>query len=254
MDDRHRVLGGVVRRDPLDGGDDDVARLVVGRLAGGSFDRPGELDGVVLGLLADGVEEDRLGVLAGHPAHPLERPDLLLVGLGDFLAGPVDLALPVEDLAVATLEHVGPLVELLVALEEASLEVGQLGPLGAGLVLRLALEADLLLLRLEDEVLLLAPRLLDDQGGLLLGLLDPAAGEDATCQESENGSAGEGQQGHRRYDKRIHRVFLPSDRPVEGVLDYGGTRWGGNEICVALRAGIPWTSAARARDAAAICA
>ena len=61
--DRHGVLGGVIRGDPLDGGDDDVARLVVGLLAGRSLDRPGELDGVVLGLLADGVEEDGLGVL-----------------------------------------------------------------------------------------------------------------------------------------------------------------------------------------------
>ncbi len=59
-------------------------------LAGAPLDRPGELDGVVLGLLADGVEEDRLGVLAGQAADPLERLDLLLVGAGDVLAGLVD--------------------------------------------------------------------------------------------------------------------------------------------------------------------
>ena len=176
---------------------------------------------------------------AGHAADLLERQDLLLVRVGDLLTGLVDLTLAVEDLAVALLEHVGPLVELLVALEEPALEVGELGPLGPGLVLGLALEADLLLLRLEDEVLLLAARLLDDRGGLLLGLLDPAAGEDPARQESENGSAGEGQQGHRRTT--ADPSCLPPVRP-SGRRSCCGVRPGsggaGNETarCVALRA------------------
>ena len=118
------------------------------------LDRAGELDGVVLGLLADGLEEDALGVLGRHAGDALEGGDLLAVGAGQLLAGLVELALALEELAIALLEHVRALVELLVALEEAALEAGQLGAPGAGLVLGLALHAELLVLRLEDQLLL----------------------------------------------------------------------------------------------------
>ena len=64
VDDRDRVFRGVIRGDALDGGDDHVAGLLVGVLAGAPLDRPGDLDRVVLGLLADGLEQDPLGVLA----------------------------------------------------------------------------------------------------------------------------------------------------------------------------------------------
>ncbi len=60
MDDRDRVLGGVVRGHALHRGDDDVAGTVLGVLAGGTLDRAGELDRVVFGLLAHGVEEHGL--------------------------------------------------------------------------------------------------------------------------------------------------------------------------------------------------
>ena len=60
------MLGRVVGGDALDGGHDDVAGLVLGLLAGAALDRPGDLDGVVLGLLADGLDEDALGVLGRH--------------------------------------------------------------------------------------------------------------------------------------------------------------------------------------------
>ena len=83
-----------------------------------ALDGPGDLDGVVLGLLADGLDQDALGVLGGHVGDPLERDDLLAVGAGEVLAGLVELALAVEQLAIALLEHVGALVELLVTLEE----------------------------------------------------------------------------------------------------------------------------------------
>ncbi len=171
----------------------------------------------MLGLLANGLEEDPLGVLGREAAHPLERLDLLLVGAGNLLAGPIELALAVEELAVPPFEHVGPLVELLVALEEPAFEVAELGALRPGFVLRLALEADLLLLGLEDEVLLLAARLLDDEGGFLLGLLHGTAGEDAATHESEYGTAGEGQQADRRHDDGIHRFSLSSDLPRSEV-------------------------------------
>ena len=131
VDDGHRVLGGVVGGDPLDRGHDDVAGLLVGLLDALALDRAGELDGVVLGLLADGLEEDALRLIGGDAADPLERRDLLLVGAGEVLARLVEVALAIEQLPIALLEHVGPLVELLVALEEPALERGELVPLRA---------------------------------------------------------------------------------------------------------------------------
>ena len=184
--DGDRVLGGVVGRDALDRGDDDVARLVLGLVARLALDGPGEAHGVVLGLVADGLEELRLGLVAAHAADPLEGGDLLLLGPRELLAMVVQLALAIEQLAVALLEHVGALVELLVALEEPVLEAADLGPLGARLVFGLALQADLLVLGLEDEVLLLGPGLGDDATGLLLGVLDGLAAPEATHDETED--------------------------------------------------------------------
>ena len=172
VDDRDRVLGGVVRGDALHRRDDDLAGLVVGLLAGPALDRPGELDGVVLGLLADRLEQDPLGVLGRQPGHALEGGDLLLVGPAELLALVLDLALAVDELAALLLEHVGALVELLVAGEQPALEVLELRALGAGLVLGLALQAQLLVLGLEDQVLLLGPGLGHDARGLVLGGLD----------------------------------------------------------------------------------
>jgi ATP-dependent Clp protease ATP-binding subunit ClpB len=65
------LLGGMVRRDALDGGDDDVAGLLVGLVAGLALYRSGQLDGIVLGLLAHGLEQERLGVCGRHLAHVL---------------------------------------------------------------------------------------------------------------------------------------------------------------------------------------
>ncbi len=95
---------------------------------GPSLDRAGELDRVVLGLLADGLEEDALGVLGGQAADLFEGRDPLLVELGELLALVLEVALAVDELAAPLLEHVGALVELLVAGEQAALEVLELRP------------------------------------------------------------------------------------------------------------------------------
>ena len=84
--------------------------------------------------------------------------------------------------------------------------------LGAGLVLGLALEAELLVLGLEDQVLLLAVRLLDDERGLLLGLLDPLAGPHAAQHESGCSAGPRGQDGHDDGDGRIHHRSGPPVR------------------------------------------
>ncbi len=193
VDDRHRVLGGVVRGHALHRGDHDVAGLLLGPFARGALDGAAELDRVVLGLLADGLEQDRLGVLGRHAGDALEGDDLLLLSAGEVFAGLVELALAVEQLAVALLEHVRALVELLVAREEPALEAGELVALGAGLVLGLALEAELLVLRLEDELLLAGPCLGLDAARLGLGSLHRLRCPQAADEHAEYGSAGGGQ-------------------------------------------------------------
>jgi len=66
----------------------------------------------------------------------------------------VELPLTFDELAVLLFEVVGPLVELFVTGEEATLQVGHLLALRADLVLGLAEKTDLLLLGLDDELLL----------------------------------------------------------------------------------------------------
>ena len=180
-----------------------------------ALDRAGDLDRVVLGLLADGLDEDALGVLGGHVGDPLERGDLLGMGAGEVLAGLVELALAVEQLAVALLEHVGALVELLVALEEPALEAGQLGAPGAGLLLGLALHPQLLVLGLEDQLLLAGAGLGFDAARLGGRRLHRLGGPEA-AQEYANGDAANG--GQRRPPPGGAGVpsSVPPVRPIAG--------------------------------------
>ena len=203
VDDGHRVLRRVVRGDALHRGQDDVARLVGGLLAGPPLDRAGELDRVVLGLLADRLEEHPLGVLGGQAADLLEGRDALLVELLQLLAAPVELDLLLEELAIALLEHVGALVELLVAGVEPALEVRELAATLAGVVLGLALEADLLLLGLEDQVLLLGPGVRDDAGSLLVRDLELLAGKAVPGEEPNADANGKADQ-RRKGDGDFH--------------------------------------------------
>ena len=209
VDDRDRVLGGVLRSHPLHRGDDDVAGLVLGLLAGAPLDRPGELDRVVLGLLADGLDQDGLGILGRQAGDAFERGDLLRMRPCELVAGLVQLALALQQLPIALLEHVGPLVELLVTLEEPALEAGQLASAGSRLFLRFALQPELLVLRLEDQLLLAGPRLRFDPTRLGGGGLDRLGGPDAPDQCAEYGSADGGPDGHRQDNWRIHSCLPP---------------------------------------------
>src|SRR5207244_7053835 len=127
----------------------------------------------------------------GKAAHLLQGRHTLGVELADLLALAVEVDLALEELAVALLEHVGPLIELLVAGEEPALERGDLVAAGAGLLLGLASEPDLLFLRLEDQVLLLGPGVGDDPAGFLLGDLDRLARPAAAGNESHGKTNGE---------------------------------------------------------------
>ena len=214
MDHRHGVFGRVVGGDPLHRGDDDVARLLGCLVAGGALDRASDSDGVVLGFLANGFEQERLRLLGAHLADPLEGADLLLLGPRQLLARLVELPLALHELPVALLEHVGALVDLLVALEEPPLEGGEVCALAASLLLHLALEPELLVLRLEDQVLLLGPGSLDDERSLLLGVLDRLAGPDSPGEEADCHAKDEGHKGDPRPDHDIHHV--PPVRPIAG--------------------------------------
>ena len=69
-----------------------------------------------------------------------------------------------SEFAVALLEHVRALVQLLVALQQPALEPGELGASRPGFLFGLALHAQLLVLGLEDEESFCwSPRALDDE-------------------------------------------------------------------------------------------
>ena len=204
VDDRDGVLGRVVRGHPLDGGHDDVAGFLVGFLARVALDRPGYANRVVLGVLADGFEEDLLGRFCREATDSFERDHLFLVGSGNFFTGVLDLALTIEQLAVLLLEHVGALVELLIALEEPALEVAELRALAAGVIFGFALEPELFILGLEDDAFLLFAGLCDDASRLLLGSLDRLRSHHRPRDHAEYDSADEGHEGHRHHDGCLH--------------------------------------------------
>jgi len=106
--------------------------------------------------------------------------------------GLVQLALARDQLAVAFLEHVSALVELLVALEHATLEVRHLLALGARLIVGLAGELDLLVLGLENQVLLLRACLGNDASGLVLRGADCLRGPERPRHETNTETDGDG--------------------------------------------------------------
>ena len=85
---------------------------------------------------------------------------------------PVEFLVAYQQLAIAFLEHVRALVELLIAVEQSPFEVLKIDALGATILVDLSLDPDLVLLCLEDEILLLGAGFGDDAVGLLLGGLD----------------------------------------------------------------------------------
>ncbi len=208
VDDRDRVLGGVVGGHPLHGGHDDVAGLLVGLLASPALDGPGDLHGIVLGFLANRLDEDLAGIGGRHAAHLLEGCHALGIELGEFLAGAVQLDFALQELAVPLLEEVGPLVELLVPGLQPAFDRGQLIAARACLVLRLAGEPDLLLLRLEDEFLLLGPGIGNDACSLFLGNPDRLVGPEASGDEANGRTTGQRHEG----DGKVVHQFLPSGR------------------------------------------
>ncbi len=140
---------------------------------------------------------------------------MLLLGLGELLAAGLELALAVEELAVALLEHVGPKVELLVAGEQTALQAGELRSLGPGFVLGLALQPELLVLGLEDQFLLLGARLRDDACGFVLGALDGLVGNLAASQETNDHAHGKGGHSGCGHKGDFH-INLPPVRPMTG--------------------------------------
>src|SRR4029077_17404410 len=101
-------------------------------------------------------------------------------------------------------------VELLVALDQATLHAVELVPPRARFVLGLTTESELLVLRLEDQLLLARSRFGLDAAGFGLRGLDRLRCPQGPSHESEYGAAGEGHEDHRQNDRCLHRLFLPS--------------------------------------------
>ena len=185
MHDGDRVLRGVVGGDALDCRDDHLPGALLRLVARLALDDPGEPDGVGLGLDLDSFEELRLRLLGGHVRDPLERFDLLVSSALQLVARLLEVPLPVEELPVALLEHVGALVELFVAGKEAAFEAGEVVPTGPCFFFGLTLEAELLVLGLEDQLLLLCAGLGDDPSRLVLRGPDRLGGPQSAGEESQ---------------------------------------------------------------------
>ena len=205
------MLGRVVGGHPLHRRDDDVAGLLIGLVAGLALDRAAQLHRVVLGLFAHGLEQESLGIVRGQARDALEGVDLLLVGPGELLAGTIDLALALEQLAGTVLEHVGALVELFVTLEQPPFERGKLAASCSCLFLGLALEAQLLVLGFEDQFLLAGARLGLDAAAFGRCGLHRLRRPDAAQENAEYGSAGGGHEGHHHDELDFH--LTPPIRP-----------------------------------------
>ena len=96
--------------------------------------------------------------------------------------------------------------------EEPALEAGELGSPGAGLLLRLALHAELLVLGLEDQLLLAGSGLGLDAARLGRGRLHRLGCPEAAQEYANDDSTDGGHDGHRQEGQGFHLRFLPSDR------------------------------------------
>ena len=114
---RHGHLRGVVGHDALDRRHDDVAGLLLGLFAGAPLDGPGER-APRRARPPRGPASIRTA-LASSADMPLTRSRAATCSWRALASSSrllLELALPIEQLAVALLEHVGALVQLLVAL------------------------------------------------------------------------------------------------------------------------------------------
>jgi RND superfamily putative drug exporter len=138
--------------------------------------------------------------------------------LGQLFLGLVQLALAGDQFAIALLEHVGTLVELLVALEESPLEGGHLRAARSALLIELALHAHLLVLGLEDEFLLLSAGFGQDARCLVLRDANGLRSPEATGKKAHGKGNDGGQRHHRQYDGVGHFLCLPSSCALEVCL------------------------------------
>jgi hypothetical protein len=215
VDGADSVLGGMVRGDALHRREHDLASSIVRLVASGSFDRLRNADCVALGVVTDGFEELRLGLCGAHPADSLERSHVLKLSLGELLTSRFQLPFAVQKLAIALFEHVGSQIELLVASQQATLKGGQFGAFGAGFVLGLALEPQLLVLGLEYQLFLLGASLRDDPAGFVLGAPDGLIGDLAARKKAGDHAHTKGDHNCGGHKGEFH-MNLPPIRPMTG--------------------------------------
>jgi hypothetical protein len=133
----------------------------------------------------------------------------------EFLSGLVEFTLTVQELAIALLEHVCSLIELLITLEQATLQAREFIPPCARLFLGIALHLQLLVLCLEDEFLLTGTSLSLDAARLGGRRLHRLGCPDAAHEESGYGSADGGNGGHHHDEQGFH-IPVPPIRPFVG--------------------------------------
>ena len=158
----------------------------------------------------------------GHLADALEGRDLLQAGLGELLPRLRRAPLAPSQLAIALLEHVRALVQLLVALEQAALQVGQLAALGAGLLLApLAARRTCSSLAWRMSSFCWARASATMRAGLVLAARTVCVATDAARHESDTETGNDGNEGHHRHYDGIAHIRLPPIRPLTGRMCAG---------------------------------
>ena len=141
MDGAHRVLGGVVGRDALDGQAQDGAGLLVGLGLRAGLGVADDGSGLVHDLVLEGVEQLGLRLLRRHAGHALQAAVDLPGGLLEVALATVELALLGRYLMLAGIERLHAAIERLLALRHAVLGGAHLAHallvLGLGLLLQL---------------------------------------------------------------------------------------------------------------------
>ena len=149
----------MIRRALLNGGGDDIARLLIRLFLGALFDFAHHHGGVVISILLNAVDQDVFGFLAGHVGDALQLLLLAIVHFLRFGFQTFRLAMLFVELFFAQLQIVHLLIYLLLAGVYAAFQARNLAAAVANFLIQFVLQADNFFLGFQDSFLFLILRL-----------------------------------------------------------------------------------------------
>ncbi len=201
--DRDRDFGHVVRRHPLDGVGDQLARPALAFGLSFLLDLPDDADHVAAGLALDLGQQQRLGIVPAHARDALQLFDGLLVQRLKLVFLPIEGALALVQLLVALLDLLHALVHFGPPALQPLLLTPELAAPARGLGFGLVPHPQGLVARAEFDLARLAPGrfqnafghyLTRQRGALLLhssnGNPDPDADQQGDQPDSQSDSQG----------------------------------------------------------------